>query len=206
MTRAYHPVCDSDEVSSNSIDSILNHSSDFFRAIKIMSTIAKLTKSTLDFYSWILKVLLTLLMLLMVLPVAIQILSRYTGIFPRYIWTEEVARFCFVWIVMIGSMIAVRDDSHFNVDLLPRSKTNRQKGVGNLIVHIAMMLMAFVFAWYGFGFAVFGFAQSSEMSGINMLSIYIAFPLAGLTWAVFLLEKIVGDVRLIFNREQELEL
>ena len=168
-----------------------------------MTTIAKVTKSSLDFYFGMLKVLLALLMLLMIVPVLWQILSRYSGIFPRYIWTEEVARFCFIWIIMIGSMIAVRDGSHFKVDLLPQPETNQQKGIANLIVHIAMMLMALVFAWYGVDFAKFGFVQNSEMSGINMLSIYIAFPLAGVTWALFLLERIAADVRLVFRKDQE---
>ena len=97
-----------------------------------MTTIAKVTKSALDSYYRMLKILLTLLMLLMIVPVLLQILSRYSGIFPRYIWTEEVARFCFVWIVMIGSMIAVRDETHFKVDLLPQPDTDREKGVANL--------------------------------------------------------------------------
>jgi TRAP-type C4-dicarboxylate transport system permease small subunit len=154
-------------------------------------------KSSLDVYYRTLQVLLTLLLLLMIVPVLLQILSRYSGFFPRYIWTEEVARFCFVWIVMIGSMLAVRDGSHFNVDLLPHPDTDRQKGFGDLTVHIAMMLLALVFAWYGFEFARFGLRQKSEMSGINMLSIYISFPLAGITWALFLIEKMFSDVQLI---------
>lgn len=98
---------------------------------------------------------------------------------------------------MIGSMIAVRDDSHFKVDLLSVPKSDRQKGIGQLIVHVSMLLLAIVFAWYGCMFASFGLVQHSEMSGINMLSIYVAFPLAGVTWAIFLLERIAGDVRLI---------
>ena len=162
-----------------------------------MKTIANVTRSSLDFYTRTLKVLLTLLMLFMVVPVLLQILSRYVGILPRYIWTEEVARFCFVWIVMIGSMIAVREETHFKVDLLPHPETDRQRGLGNLIVHIAMMVVALVFALYGYDFAKFGFVQHSEMSGINMLSIYISFPLAGVTWAMFLLEQIAADVHLI---------
>jgi TRAP-type C4-dicarboxylate transport system permease small subunit len=168
-----------------------------------MTAIAKATKSSLDFYHRVLKIFLTLLMALMIVPVALQILSRYVGIIPRYVWTEEVARFCFIWIVMIGSMIAVRDETHFKVDLLPDADTDRQKGTSSLIVHIAMMLMAFVFAWYGTVFAKFGFIQQSEMSGINMLWIYISFPLAGVTWVVFLLERIVADVQLILSHPQE---
>jgi TRAP-type C4-dicarboxylate transport system permease small subunit len=130
-------------------------------------------------------------------PVTLQILARYIDFVPRYIWTEEVARFCFIWIIMIGSMIAVRDGSHFDVDLLPRPRSNRGRGVALLVVHTAMLLMALVFSWYGYGFAQFGYIQNSELAGINMLSIYISFPLAGVTWLVFLLEKFVEDVRIM---------
>ncbi|MFP6765796.1 MAG: TRAP transporter small permease subunit [Planctomycetaceae bacterium] len=167
-----------------------------------MTAIANIIRSALQTYFRTLKFLLTWLLLLMIVPVLLQILSRYTGIIPRYIWTEEAARFCFVWIVMIGSMIAVREESHFKVDLLPQPDTDRQTGLGNLIVHVAMLLMALVFVLYGWDFARFGLIQNSEMSGINMLSIYISFPLAGITWAVFLLERIVADVQLITGTGQ----
>lgn len=162
-------------------------------------------KPLLERYYRFLKVMMTLLMALMLVPVCIQIVSRFTGIVPRYIWTEEVARFCFVWIIMIGSMVAVRDGSHFDVDLMPHPKTKRQEGVSKLIVHIAMTLMAVVFAWYGFYFARFGAVQTSEMSGINMLSIYISFPLAGVTWVLFLVEKIVEDIQLITSKHSEMQ-
>lgn len=154
-------------------------------------------KTFLSGYHRLLKVLLGVLMGLLIVPVSMQVLSRYTGIIPRYIWTEEAARFCFVWIVMIGSMIAVRDRAHFDVDVLPHPRTPRQRGLAGLVVHGAMLLMALVFVRYGYDFAKFGAIQTSEMSGINMLSIYVAFPLAGVTWVLFLLEHMVADVRLL---------
>ena len=160
-------------------------------------------KKLLAGYHRLLKVLITVLMALMIVPVTLQILSRYTGVIPRYIWTEEAARFCFVWIIMIGSMIAVRDRAHFDVDVLPHPKTPRQQGIAGLIVHGTMMLMAVVFVRYGYDFAKFGAIQTSEMSGINMLSIYIAFPLAGVTWILFLLENIVTDFRLLAKSSTE---
>lgn len=148
-------------------------------------------------YYRLLKALLTVLMGLIIIPVSLQIISRYTGIIPRYIWTEEVARFCFVWIIMIGAMIAVRDSTHFDVDLLPHPKTKRSKGIRDLIVHLAIGVMAGFFCFYGFKFAQFGAIQNSEMSGINMATIYVSFPLAGLTWLIFLFEKFVQDFQLI---------
>lgn len=151
----------------------------------------------LDGYCQFLKVVMTLLMALILIAVSVQIVSRYSGLVPRYIWTEEVARFCFVWIVMIGSMIAVRESSHFIVELLPVAKSAKERGIAQLIVHSFMLLMALVFAWYGIEFTRFGARQASEMSGINLASIYVSFPLAGVTWGLFLLEQIVSDVRML---------
>jgi TRAP-type C4-dicarboxylate transport system permease small subunit len=157
-------------------------------------------KLILDQYYRLLKIIITLLLAFMLVPVSIQIASRFTGLVPLYIWTEEVARFCFVWIIMIGSTIAVRDGTHFDVDLLPHPKTKRDEGISKLIVHVSMTLMAIVFVWYGVDFARFGAMQMSEMSGINMLSIYISFPLAGATWVIFLAEKIVEDIHLMTSQ------
>jgi len=162
----------------------------------------RLMKIVLEKYHQLLKVLITVLMGVLIIPVTMQIASRYVGFIPRYIWTEEAARFCFVWIIMLGSMIAVRDGSHFDVDLLPHPKTPLQALLARLVVHFFMLLMAISFAWYGMDFAKFGWIQNSEMSGINMLSIYISFPLAGLTWAVFLIEKVVEDYQTYLKERQ----
>src|SRR4051794_4625814 len=56
----------------------------------------------------------------LVLPVTLQIFSRYTAFIPSYIWTEEMARFCLVYSVMLGAMLAVREGTHFTVDVFPR--------------------------------------------------------------------------------------
>ena len=156
-------------------------------------------KKILDGYYRLLQVLLTVLMTALIVPVTMQILSRYTGLIPRYIWTEEIARFCFVWIIMIGAMIAVRDGTHFDVNVLPRFSAKVEAAL-RLFVHFAMLLAALIFVTYGYQFAKFGSIQHSEIAGLPMLSIYIAWPLAGLTWLAFLGEKFREDFR-IFKGE-----
>ena len=150
----------------------------------------------LNGYYRLLQILLTLLMIGLVIPVSMQILSRYTGLIPRYIWTEEIARFCFVWIVLIGAMIAVRDRSHFDVDILPTAKTIRGQALSRLFVHALMIFAALTFVIYGYDFAILGSRQRSEIAGLPMLSIYIAWPVAGITWLLFLGEHALRDWRL----------
>jgi TRAP-type C4-dicarboxylate transport system permease small subunit len=153
-------------------------------------------RTAIDVFYRTLQVLVTVLMMALVVPVVLQILSRFTELIPRYIWTEEVARFCFIWIIMIGSMIAVRDGSHFDLDVLPKPSTARGQAISRIIVHVAMLLMALTFIVFGYRFALFGLDQESELTGLNMLFIHAAWPLSGLAFVVFLGEKIWDDVAL----------
>lgn len=146
-------------------------------------------RALIDGYYRLLKVLITVLMMALIIPVGMQILSRYTGMIPRYIWTEEIARFCFVWMIMIGAMIAVRDSTHFDVDLLPHSASAGVELAMKLVVQAAILIVAVTFLVYGWDFAILGSRQRSEIASLPMLSIYIAWPLAGATWALFVGEN-----------------
>lgn len=157
----------------------------------------KIFQAVLRGYCRVLQVAITLLLGLLVIPVTLQIVSRYTELIPRYIWTEEAARFFFIWMIMLGSAIAVREQTHFNVDVLPRPRTPLGKAVAVLIVDVSMLLMALIFVWYGWDFAGFGYGQTSELTGINMLFIFAVFPLAGLTWLAVILERILECVAVV---------
>ncbi|MFN4171079.1 MAG: TRAP transporter small permease [Pseudorhodobacter sp.] len=146
-------------------------------------------------YYRLLQIVLTCLMAILLVPVTMQIASRYSTMIPRYIWTEELARFCFIWIIMIGAMIAVRDRTHFDVDLLPRSPNPKINFLAQLVVHGAIMVMALSFLWWGIDFYNLGARQRSEIFGLPMHSIYVAWPMAGATWALFTLENIWNDYK-----------
>ncbi len=158
-------------------------------------------KKALDAYYRLLQVLLATLMGLLIVPVTMQIFSRYIGLIPRYIWTEEIARFCFIWIILIGSMIAVRDGSHFTVDLLPPAKTKRGEAIGRLFVDLIMALVGVIFVVWGWPLVQFGLMQTSEIAELPMVTIYIAWPIAGATWLLFLGENAAANVKKLLERD-----
>jgi TRAP-type transport system small permease protein len=139
-----------------------------------------------------LKWLLVASVAILIIPVMLQIFSRYVGFIPRYIWTEELARFCFIWMIMIGAMIAVREGTHFDVDLLP-SLAPKANAILRIITHCAMLMFAMVFLYFGYQFTMFGANQSSELAELPMWLIFIAWPLAGAFWLLFLAEKFADD-------------
>ncbi len=133
----------------------------------------------------ILRVLVGLLIAALIVPVFMQVLARYTGIIPTYLWTEELAKFIFIWIVMLGSMIAVWEGTHFDVRVMRDARTPLGKLLQNGFVLIMICLFALLFARFGIDYAKFGSIQSSVMMQVNMLWIYITVPLAGFVWASF---------------------
>ena len=132
-----------------------------------------------------LRILLGGLMASLAIPVSMQVLSRYTGIIPTYLWTEELAAFIFVWIVMIGSMVAVWDGTHFDVVETPDAKRPFAVLLQKSVVYIFIGIFAVLFAWYGIEYAKVGAIQSSVMMRANLLWIYISVPIAGFVWAMF---------------------
>ncbi len=144
--------------------------------------------------------LLTWLMIatvaILVVPVTMQILSRYTELIPAYIWTEELARFMFIWMVMLGAMIGVREATHFEVDVWP-ALGPRANALLRIVSQVFTLVFALVFVWWGVEFTRFGWDQLSEIAELPMWSIFIAWPLAGVAWIVFLGEHFVENVRVL---------
>lgn len=132
-----------------------------------------------------LRILLGTLVAALAIPVGMQVLARYTGIIPVYLWTEELATFMFVWLVMIGSMVAVWDSTHFDVRVLPDARDPFLKLLQDGFVLILVFCFGIIFIWYGIEYTKFGMLQNSVMMRANMAITFISVPIAGVFWTLF---------------------
>jgi TRAP-type transport system small permease protein len=157
-------------------------------------------RKLIDAYSRLLDIALVATVAILIIPVSLQIFSRFTALIPSYIWTEEMARFFFIWMIMIGSMVGIRDGSHFDVDLWPELRP-RANALLRIVSNLFILVFALVFIWYGIKFVQFGWSQNSELAELPMPFIFAAWPMAGLTWVLFLGERFIADGRTLLNRE-----
>jgi TRAP-type transport system small permease protein len=132
----------------------------------------------------------------LVVPVTMQVVSRYTALIPPYIWTEELARFMFIWMIMIGAMLGVREMSHFVVDLWA-DPSPRLNAALNLLGNVFTLAFALVFVWSGTEFTRFALNRISELAELPLWVIHIAWPLTGLAWIVFVGEQFVDNIRVL---------
>jgi len=145
-------------------------------------------------YARLLSWLLAASVAILVFPVSLQIFSRYTALIPSYIWTEEMARFFFVWSIMLGAMVGIREGTHFVVDLWPRT-SSRLQALLRLVASAFVLVFALVFVWWGIDFTRFAFNRISELAELPLWYIHVAWPIAGATWIVFLGEQMWNDAR-----------
>src|SRR6476661_3924881 len=136
-------------------------------------------KKLIDGYCRLLTWLMVATVAILVVPVSLQIVSRYTQLIPSYIWTEELSRFLFIWMVMLGAMIGVREGTHFDVDIWPEL-SERSAAILRIVSNVFVLIFALVFAWWGIRFVQFGWNQTSELADLPMPYIFIAWPVGEL--------------------------
>jgi len=151
------------------------------------------------FYAALLSALLAATVALLIIPVSLQIFSRYTELIPSYIWTEEMARFMFIWTIMIGAMIGVRESTHFEVDLMPLLRP-RAEAFARLLGRIGVLIAAIVFVHAGIEFTRFAWRRTSELADLPLWYIHVAWPVTGVTWIVFLGELMLDDLKVMLGR------
>ncbi|WP_348982296.1 TRAP transporter small permease [Bosea sp. BK604] len=147
-------------------------------------------------YYRVLCVLLAVMLAILIIPVSLQIFSRFTHLIPHYIWTEEMARFLFVWTIMIGSIVGVRESAHFDVDIWPRLSP-RQNAAMRLFSRFCVLVVAVVFLWMGIEFTDQAIYRTSELADLPLWIIHLAWPVAGASWLLFLAEQIQDDLRIL---------
>ena len=151
------------------------------------------------YQKWMNRVILFLGLCLMT-AVSIQILGRYVPFIPLWLWPEEIVRVSLVWIIFLGSIVALREKEHFTVDIFSIIMKDKKMPLLriflSLLYYFVGFIIAAVFSYYGFFFfRDWGMIQESDITGLNLGYIYIAIPLAGVSWFVFLLESLLREFK-----------
>ena len=150
----------------------------------------------IGFYHRLLTWLMVGTVAVLIVPVTLQIVSRYTALIPSWIWTEELSRFLFIWMVMLGAMIGIREGTHFEVDVWP-DLGPKATALLRIVSNAFVLVFALVFVWWGIAFVRFGWNQDSELAELPMAFIFMAWPVAGITWVLFLGESFLANFRIL---------
>ena len=134
-----------------------------------------------------------------VVSLALMVVMVFSNVVLRYVFnsgitaSEELARFCFLWLIFVGSVVAMKERAHLGVDTLI-SRLPRGGKIAFVLISNALMLwvcyLFFVGSWRQ---TVVGWGTLKPATGIPMafhyatglvMSIGIGVILIGNTWRV----------------------
>ena len=126
-------------------------------------------------------------------------------VFTRYIlnssltWTEEMARFSFMYVSFLGSALCVKNGMHARItvltDFVPKPVQKVLEYVGNVII----IICAFVMITQGFSLLSAVSVQKSPMLKIPMSVFYAACPIGAIFMGLYALLKMLRDVAVLME-------
>lgn len=137
-----------------------------------------------------------ILFALLTAVVALQVVNRLI-LHQPFIWSEEIARFLFFWVVLLGAAISVRRRRHFVVDVAPAAW--RGGGLRHFLFDITPQLCVLAFALFllieATGYAREGTFRTASNSGVNMAFVYAAIPVFAALTAAYSVMNLLADYR-----------
>ena len=112
-------------------------------------------------------------------------------------WTEELARYLMIWLVLMASAIAMRNRSHLQVDVLTSALPQKPKRILTAIVDLLTIVFLCIMTYFGFKVVQSTTAQTSPAMQIPMALIYAAFPTGG---ALMIMEQLLTFIERLKNK------
>ena len=145
-----------------------------------------------------------ILMAVIFLSATFQVLNRFIFRLSAP-WTEELCRYAFIWIALLGIANGVKRDSHLNVDLIDNFLSPNAKNILGLILDIVFLaLMGYMFVISTeYLMRVASYGTKSVGLGIPMWIVYLVLPLFSILTVVRLVEKYVR--KMVHKDSKEME-
>jgi len=145
-------------------------------------------KNVLDrILTWICVVLFAAL----VLDVSWQVFARQVLNQPSG-WSEELAKYLFIWLGLFGSALVFGERGHIAVDFAVKKLPNAGQVILSVVVQLAILTFTGMVLLWG-GYLVVQLAWNQNLTGlpVNVGPLYLALPISGVLIAFYTIYHLV---------------
>ncbi|MFP7478919.1 TRAP transporter small permease [Terribacillus saccharophilus] len=148
--------------------------------------------------------LLVLLLASMTFFIFLQVCMRYL-LNDSLSWTEELARYLFIWMVYIGISYGVKTNRHVKVEALLLVLSDKWKTLVRIGADVLFMVFCLVIIGRGFDLAFDLFQYEQRSAGLNlpMGYVYLAAPVGLSLVVIRLVQSILTTIRSLRNQDNE---
>ncbi len=123
------------------------------------------------------------LVIMVAAVVLLQVLMRYLFAYPNP-WSEEVSRFCFIWVSLLGASLAVEHRAHFGFDQVTKALAPRAKRVVETFARAVVLLFALLLIATGIVLMDLTMGERSPALNLPVALVYAAAPVSGVLMVV----------------------
>jgi TRAP-type C4-dicarboxylate transport system permease small subunit len=128
----------------------------------------------------------------MTLIVFLQVVYRYILIQPLY-WSEELARYLFVWVSILGAALGLQKRGHFGLDFFHRMLPDQKRRFLQSLIHLFVGGVILVILIQGVRLVQATVLQKSPAMEISMGWAYACLPVGAALMAVHLVVVFFKD-------------
>ncbi|MFC5712774.1 TRAP transporter small permease [Thalassorhabdus alkalitolerans] len=140
---------------------------------------------------------------IMVGVIALQVFMRYF-LGSSLAWSEELARYCFIWLVYIGISYGVKKQRHIKVDVLLLLLKERGKILLHMAANLCFLSFAVFVVIYGYRIteSLLLFGQTSPSLNLPMGVVYAAAPIGMSLTAVRIIQQMYLQLKALLGKEE----
>ncbi|SFO89642.1 TRAP transporter small permease [Salibacterium halotolerans] len=140
--------------------------------------------------------LLTLFLSIAVASISVQIFMRFF-LNSSLSWSEELARYCFIWLIYIAIAYGAKKARHITFDTLYDSLPDKGKKIMDVVAQILFGLFACLMVYYGLSVmqTILSYGQTSPALGINMALVYSAVPVGMFLTVIRLIQNLYNSIK-----------
>lgn len=139
------------------------------------------------------KIVQMILYSLIILTITVQIIARDIFRDPL-MFTEELARFLFLWMVFLGIPWVTKEGMNICIDIAPKWMTHRNKAVFNIVVEILTIAMFVYLIYNSIVYIKFSWINPAPAMRISMGIVYLCLPIGGVFTIARSIERIVVHI------------
>lgn len=133
-----------------------------------------------------------LLLLIMTISTSLQVIGRYC-FGEGFIWTDELSRYCMLYVTMLGAVLVTEEKGHISIDFLDTILPNLAVYILNFVRLILSIALGLVVLYYARGTLIAVEGALSTAIPIPMFYIYVIFPIC---FALMILYQIAAIIKL----------
>lgn len=128
-----------------------------------------------------------------VIVIFLQVVMRY--VFGNSLaWSEELARYAFIWMIYMGISLGVKRDKHLRVDAFSMMFKEKGKIILEMIVGVLFLVFAVIIFYYGFDIVAKVTRESAALQ-IPMAYVYLAPAFGMILTIVRLIQKLIKEIK-----------